>query len=135
MLVSLESLTSATAHVARSTTLAQQLPSSANAAQYEGAVPFFLFCSRTRFYQGDMDLMAAGYAPDARIFGMDGEVLAAGRDEIRALFSDAYERNPTLHYEIQTRIEVGPFVIDEEPPRRRRQRPRRSSCRTTSTAA
>ena len=61
-----------------------------------------------------MDLMAAGYAPDARIFGMDGEVLAAGRDEIRALFSDAYERNPTLHYEIQTRIEVGPFVIDEE---------------------
>ena len=61
-----------------------------------------------------MDLMAAGDAPDARIFGMDGEVLAAGRDEIRALFSDAYERNPTLHYEIQTRIEVGPFVIDEE---------------------
>src|ERR1039457_4003009 len=49
------------------------------------AAPFFLFCSRTRFHRGDMGLMAAGYAPDTRIFGMDGEVLAAGRDEIRAL--------------------------------------------------
>ena len=63
MFASLESLTSVNAHSARSTTRAQRLAGSVDAARYDGCGVLLLFGSRTRFHQGDMYLTAAGHAP------------------------------------------------------------------------
>lgn len=62
----------------------------------------------------DADGFAACYADNAKVVGLDGSLLASGRDEIRARYGELFEQSPNLKAEISNRIEVGAVVIDEE---------------------
>ncbi|MGC2169165.1 MAG: nuclear transport factor 2 family protein [Acidimicrobiales bacterium] len=62
----------------------------------------------------DVDAFVACYASDAKVVQPDGSLLAAGREEIRAIYGELFEQSPDLRAEIKNRIEVGPIVMDEE---------------------
>ncbi|MFZ0994726.1 MAG: nuclear transport factor 2 family protein [Candidatus Dormiibacterota bacterium] len=61
-----------------------------------------------------LDAFVACYSADARISQPDGSLLADGQTEIRARYGELFGQSPKLHAEIRARIEVGPFVLDEE---------------------
>lgn len=62
----------------------------------------------------DVEAFAARYALGADVYGPDGKILAAGRDQIRRHYGTLFEQRPELRPEIRNRIEVGSTVIDEE---------------------
>ena len=62
----------------------------------------------------DAERFAECYADDARVLAPDGNVMAAGKAEIKQLHSRLFEQSPDLRAQIVTRIAVGEFVTDEE---------------------
>jgi uncharacterized protein (TIGR02246 family) len=62
----------------------------------------------------DLDRFLGYYAPDAVIEDGAGQVLMRGRDAMRSLYGQFFAQSPEVHCEIQQRICVGPYVVDEE---------------------
>lgn len=62
----------------------------------------------------EVDALVAVYAEDARQFDLtSGQLLAAGRDQLRARFAVRLAE-PNLHAELLHRSVVGPVVVDHE---------------------
>jgi imidazolonepropionase-like amidohydrolase len=72
----------------------------------------------------DVERFVALFSPDAEVLRHpSGEVLARGRDAIRATYSDLFEQSPDLHCRILRRTVQGRFVIDQELVTGHRRRP------------
>jgi hypothetical protein len=63
---------------------------------------------------GDIDGFASCYAEDLVIVDAAGTELTRGRAQLVEQYGRWFARNPELHVEIVSRIEVGAFVIDAE---------------------
>ena len=63
---------------------------------------------------GDVGAFAACYAEDLVIVDAAGAELTRGRAELTEQYGRWFSRNPDLHVEIVSRIEIGAFVIDAE---------------------
>lgn len=62
----------------------------------------------------DLEGFVACYAPDAELINLaDGSLIAAGSDQIRAMYRQPFEI-PGLHADIINRMVLGDFVIDFE---------------------
>lgn len=62
----------------------------------------------------DLDRFLDCHSPDAVIEDATGQVLMRGRDAMRPVYERLFSQSPELHCEIQQRIHVGRYVIDEE---------------------
>lgn len=62
----------------------------------------------------DIEAFAACYAEDVVIVDAAGAELTRGRAKLAEQYGRWFGRNPELHVEIVSRIEIGPFVIDAE---------------------
>lgn len=62
----------------------------------------------------DVEAFADCYAEDMVIVDAAGAELTRGRAQLLERYGRWFERNPALHVEIVSRIEIGPFVIDAE---------------------
>ena len=62
----------------------------------------------------DVDAFAACYAEDVLIEDAERGVLARGRAQVREQYGPFFAAAPDLHAEIETRIRIGAYVIDEE---------------------
>ena len=62
----------------------------------------------------DVEAFVACYSEDVVIEDGERDVLADGRDALRAQYAPFFAQFPDLHAEIVTRIRLGAFVIDEE---------------------
>jgi len=62
----------------------------------------------------DVEAFAACYAEDLVIVDASGEELTRGRSQLREQYGRWFSRNPELHVEIVSRIEIGAFVVDAE---------------------
>jgi hypothetical protein len=54
------------------------------------------------------------YSPDTVVEDATGNVVMQGHDAIRAVYDELFRESPNLHAEIEVRIRVGEYVIDEE---------------------
>jgi hypothetical protein len=63
----------------------------------------------------DVDEFCAYFAPDAvtRLYEND-ELLAAGIEELRALYARRFAENPNLHMTVQARLVLDNVVVDRE---------------------
>src|SRR3712207_33447 len=63
----------------------------------------------------DADEFCAYFAPDAvtRLYEND-ELLAAGIDDLRALYTQRFAENPNLHMTVQARMVLDNVVVDRE---------------------
>lgn len=66
------------------------------------------------YNERDVDGFVACYAESVVVEDGDGGVLMSGRDELRERYGRLFERSPSLHAEILTRIRIGSYVVDEE---------------------
>ena len=62
----------------------------------------------------DIDAFAACFAEDLVIVDADGAELTRGRAQLIEQYRRWFARNPALHVEIESRIEIGAFVVDAE---------------------
>ena len=63
----------------------------------------------------DIEAFTATYSEDATYTRLDsGEVVIAGRLDVRKAFGDLFVANPSVHVEITNRITLGRYVIDRE---------------------
>ena len=62
----------------------------------------------------DLDAFVACYAEDVVIEEGAGQVLLSGRESMRAQYGPFFADNPALHAEIVNRMQIGPYVVDEE---------------------
>jgi hypothetical protein len=63
----------------------------------------------------DIEVFTAAYAEDAYYTRLDsGEVVIAGRADVRKSFGDLFIANPNVHVEVTNRIALGRYVIDRE---------------------
>ena len=63
----------------------------------------------------DADAFAACYAPDVRVERLPGgEVVAEGREALRALYADLFRREPARRADLLARVACGRFVVDHE---------------------
>ena len=62
----------------------------------------------------DVGAFAACYAEDLVIVDAGGAELTQGRAQLAEQYGRWFARNPELHVEIVSRIEIGAFVIDAE---------------------
>ena len=62
----------------------------------------------------DVDAFAACYAADLVIVDAAGADLTRGRAQLVEQYGRWFMRNPELHVEVVSRIEIGSFVIDAE---------------------
>lgn len=63
----------------------------------------------------DIEAFTATYSEDATYMRLDsGEVVIAGRADVRKAFGDLFVANPNVHVEVTNRITLGRFVIDRE---------------------
>ncbi len=62
----------------------------------------------------DLDRFLDCYSPDAVIEDARGQVLMRSRDAMRPVYEQLFSQSPDLHCQIQQRIHVGRYVIDEE---------------------
>jgi uncharacterized protein (TIGR02246 family) len=62
----------------------------------------------------DIDAFAASYADDVVIVDAAGTELTRGRAQLAEQYGRWFARNPELHVEIVSRIEIGAFVVDAE---------------------
>jgi hypothetical protein len=62
----------------------------------------------------DVDEFVGCYATDVVVEDSDGEQLLSGHDQLRARYAQLFADSPDLRAEVVTRIQVGPFVVDEE---------------------
>ena len=61
----------------------------------------------------DIERLLQTYAPDAEQFNLHGELLAKGRDSMRARFALRFQE-PDLHARLLSRTVVGNVVVDHE---------------------
>ena len=66
------------------------------------------------FNARDLDRFVGCYSPDAVLEDGAGGVVARGHEAIRALYRPLFAQSPNLHTEVVQRIQVSPWVIDEE---------------------
>lgn len=66
------------------------------------------------YNERDVDAFAACYAEDVVIVDAAGAELTHGRPQLAEQYGRWFARNPELHVEIVSRIEIGAFVIDAE---------------------
>ena len=59
----------------------------------------------------DIDALLDTYAPDAEQYTISGELLAKGREQLRARFLLRFGE-PDLHAQLVSRTVVGNFVVD-----------------------
>ena len=62
----------------------------------------------------DVERFVACYSPDVVMEDGAGQVLLRGHDAMRGMYAQLFARSPELHCELQSRIRVGAYVIDEE---------------------
>ncbi len=62
----------------------------------------------------DVEAFLGCYGDDAVIRHGDGRVLMGDKDTMRAAYTQLFAENPDLRAEIPNRLEVGPWVVDEE---------------------
>lgn len=62
----------------------------------------------------DLDRFIACYADDVTMEDGGGNVMAEGREAMRALYGTLFVNSPDLHARVANRIRVGDYVIDEE---------------------
>jgi hypothetical protein len=63
----------------------------------------------------DIEAFTATYAEDSYYTRLDsGEVVIAGRADVRKAFGDLFVANPNVHVEVTNRIALGRYVIDRE---------------------
>jgi hypothetical protein len=65
------------------------------------------------FNAKDLDALMATYAPDAQQFALHGDLLAQGRDALRARYAVRFAE-PDLHARLVSRTTMGNIVIDAE---------------------
>lgn len=71
-------------------------------------------CQLRAYNARDIDAYCALFAPNAVLSKLNTDhELARGIDAIRTRYTDRF-RDPKLHCEIQSRIELGDFVVDHE---------------------
>ena len=66
------------------------------------------------FNARDVDRFVSYYSVDAVLEDGNGQVMAQGRDALRALYGQLFAQSHALHADIPQRIHVGCYVIDEE---------------------
>jgi hypothetical protein len=63
----------------------------------------------------DIDAFAACFTEDVQLHELhDSSVIAEGRQALRTLYQDLFERCPKLHAMLLNRIENGDVVVDHE---------------------
>ena len=62
----------------------------------------------------DLERFLACYTPDVVIEDGAGKVLLQGHDGMRQVYGRLFAGSPNLHCQLQSRIRVGAYVIDEE---------------------
>lgn len=62
----------------------------------------------------DVDAFLRCYGEDAVVRHGDGRVLMSDKDAMRAAYTQLFSQNPDLHAQVANRLEVGPWVVDEE---------------------
>lgn len=62
----------------------------------------------------DVAAFAACYAENLVIVDASGAELTRGRPQLREQYGRWFARNPDLHVEIVSRMEIGAFVVDAE---------------------
>lgn len=62
----------------------------------------------------DLDCFMSYFRADAVLEDGTGQILAQGRDALRALYGQLFAQSPALHIDILQRMHVGSYVIDEE---------------------
>ena len=62
----------------------------------------------------DIEAFTACYAEDIAIVDAAGAELTRGRTQLAEQYGRWFARNPELHVEVVSRIEIGAFVIDAE---------------------
>lgn len=62
----------------------------------------------------DVEAFLQCYAEDAVVRHGDGRVLMAEKEAMRAAYTQLFSDNPDLQADIANRLEVGPWVVDEE---------------------
>jgi len=65
------------------------------------------------FNAKDLDALMATYAPDAQQFALHGDLLAQGRDALRARYAIRFAE-PDLHARLVSRTCIGNMVVDAE---------------------
>jgi len=65
------------------------------------------------FNAKDLDALMATYAPDAQQFALHGDLLAQGRDALRARYTLRFAE-PDLHARLVSRTAIGNMVVDAE---------------------
>ena len=63
---------------------------------------------------GDADAFVACYAEEVAFEDAGGGVRMSGRAELRKDYAELFASCPNLHAEIENRIRVGPYVVDDE---------------------
>lgn len=63
----------------------------------------------------DIDAFAACYAADVEVFRLpSGEVVASGREDLRARWGDLFRKVPGRRARLLGRVASGAFVVDHE---------------------
>lgn len=62
----------------------------------------------------DVDAFLRCYGEDVVVRHGDGRVLMNDKDAMRAAYTQLFSQSPDLRAEIVNRLEVGPWVVDEE---------------------
>lgn len=63
----------------------------------------------------DIDAFMATFHPQAELFSIgDPTPRASGREAVRAIYADLFERSPGLHSELVNRMVIGNRVLDHE---------------------
>ena len=65
------------------------------------------------FNAKDIEALVATYAPDAQQYVLHGELLAQGRDILRARYAIRFAE-PDLHARLVSRTAIGNMVVDAE---------------------
>lgn len=62
----------------------------------------------------DADRFAACFSPYIRVFSSLGTLVIEGRDELARHYAQLFARHPHLHAESLSRLQLGPWVVEEE---------------------
>lgn len=62
----------------------------------------------------DIDAFLRSYGEDVVVRHGDGRVLMSDKDAMRAAYTQLFSQNPDVRAEVTHRLEVGPWVVDEE---------------------
>ena len=71
-------------------------------------------CQLDAYNAHDTERFLSCYAPTIVITNSTGEVLAEGRDQLRAMYGPLFDASPELSASITNRMAIGNFVADHE---------------------